>query len=97
MNDLRMVAGEISATKHVVFVHDLGGDTETTWQPSNQEKVFWPTWLCEELVDVCIFLVGYEDPKLSVLNTVMGLMNRAQKVCNILFREFKSIEGDFFD
>lgn len=43
------------------------------------------------------FLVGYEDPKLSVLNTVMGLMNRAQKVCNILFREFKSIEGDFFD
>ncbi|MFS1908738.1 hypothetical protein BCU30_021700 [Vibrio lentus] len=94
---LRMMARDISATKHIVFVHGLDGDAETTWQPSNQEKVFWPTWLCEHLVDVCICSVGYEALKLSVLNIGLGLMDRAQNECDILLRKFESNEGDFFD
>lgn len=97
MADLRMIVREFSVTKHIALVHGLYGDTETTWQPNNQEKVFWPTWLCKDLVDVCIWSVGYEAPKFAVLNTGVGLMDRAQNVCDILLRKFESNEGDFFD
>lgn len=94
---LRIMARDISATKHFVFVHGLDGDAETTWQPSNQEKVFWPTWLCEHLVDVCIWSVGYEVLKFSVLNIRLGLMDRSQNECDILLIKLESNEGDFFD
>ncbi|CAH1541792.1 hypothetical protein VHARVF571_510131 [Vibrio harveyi] len=40
MADLRMIVREFSVTKHIALVHGLSGDAETTWQPSNQEKVF---------------------------------------------------------
>lgn len=40
MADLRLMSGDSLARKHVVFIHGLGGNAETTWQSSDSEKVF---------------------------------------------------------
>ncbi|HFG2433427.1 TPA: esterase/lipase family protein, partial [Vibrio cholerae] len=95
MATLAIMAGERTAAKHIVFTHGLGGDFDTTWESkSGKRRVFWPEWLFEDVPDVCIWSIGYEAPKLSILNNGMGLMDRAQNICEMLLSEFADISGE---
>ncbi len=94
MADLRLMSGDSLARKHVVFIHGLGGDVETTWQSNNSEKVFWPKWLHEDIEDTCIWSVGYEAPKLTVRDSGMGLLDRAQNVLETLLTEQQLSKGE---
>lgn len=94
MADLRLMSGDSLARKHVVFIHGLGGNAETTWQSSDSEKVFWPKWLHEDIEDVCIWSIGYEAPKLTVRNSGMGLLDRAQNVLETLLAEHQLSKGE---
>lgn len=94
MADLRLMSGDSLARKHVVFIHGLGGNAETTWQSSDSEKVFWPKWLHDDIEDVCIWSIGYEAPKLTVRDSGMGLLDRAQNVLETLLAEQQLSKGD---
>lgn len=95
MATLSIMAGERTAVRHIVFVHGLGGDSYKTWQSkSGTNRIFWPEWLFEDVPDVCIWSTGYEAPKLSILNNGMGLMDRAQNICEMLISEFADISGE---
>ncbi|EGR2722793.1 hypothetical protein DUG83_15060 [Vibrio parahaemolyticus] len=94
MADLRLMSGDSLARKHVVFIHGLGGNAETTWQSRDSEKVFWPKWLHEDIEDVCIWSIGYEAPKLTVRDSGMGLLDRAQNVLETLLAEQQLSKGE---
>lgn len=94
MADLRLMSGDSLARKHVVFIHGLGGNVETTWQSNNSEKVFWPKWLHEDIEDTCIWSIGYEAPKLTVRDSGMGLLDRAQNVLETLLTEQQLSKGE---
>ncbi|HEJ7130540.1 TPA: hypothetical protein SMF60_003648 [Serratia marcescens] len=94
MADLRLMFGDSLARKHVVFIHGLGGNAETTWQSNNSEKVFWPNWLHEDIEDTCIWSIGYEAPQLTVRDSGMGLLDRAQNVLETLLTEQQLSKGE---
>ena len=94
MADLRLMSGDSLARKHVVFIHGLGGNAETTWQSNNSEKVFWPKWLHEDIEDTCIWSIGYEAPKLTIRDSGMGLLDRAQNVLETLLTEQQLSKGE---
>ncbi|ELB2854448.1 alpha/beta hydrolase [Vibrio alginolyticus] len=95
MATLTITAGDRTAVKHIVFIHGLGGDSDTTWKSkSGKSRVYWPEWLFEDVPDVCIWSIGYEAPKLSILNNGMGLMDRAQNISEMLLNEFADISGE---
>jgi len=41
----------------IIFIHGITGDPEETW--TNSAGVFWPSWLAQDLSDVCVFTAGY--------------------------------------
>ncbi|WP_050605920.1 triacylglycerol lipase [Ruegeria sp. 6PALISEP08] len=50
-----------NAKLDVVFIHGLTGDPRDTWvskQP-DKEKVFWPSWLVEDIPGLCVWTAGY--------------------------------------
>ncbi|MEL4379628.1 hypothetical protein AYI82_05195 [Shewanella algae] len=94
MADLRLMSGDSLARKHVVFIHGLGGNAETTWQSNSSEKVFWPKWLHEDIEDTCIWSIGYEAPKLTIRESGMGLLDRAQNVLETLLTEQQLSKGE---
>ncbi|GLO63296.1 hypothetical protein MACH09_38040 [Vibrio sp. MACH09] len=94
MADLRLMSGDSLARKHVVFIHGLGGNAESTWQSNNSEKVFWPKWLLEDIKDTCIWSIGYEAPRLTVRDSGMGLLDRAQNVLETLLTEQQLSKGE---
>ncbi|MEZ8229026.1 esterase/lipase family protein [Vibrio splendidus] len=95
MATLAIMAGERTAVKHIVFIHGLGGDSDTTWKSkSGKSQVFWPEWLFEDSPNVCVWSIGYEAPKLTILNNGMGLMDRAQNISEMLLSEFSDINGE---
>ena len=80
MANLRLMHGDSLSRKHVLFIHGLGGDAETTWQSNNSKKVFWPKWLSEDIEGICIWSIGYEARMFSVRDSGMGLLDRAQNI-----------------
>lgn len=94
MADLRLMYGDSLDRKHVVFIHGLGGNVETTWQSNNSEKIFWPKWLHEDIDGICIWSIGYEAPKLTVRASGMGLLDRAQNILETLLTEQQLSKGE---
>jgi protein SERAC1 len=54
----QVCAGGDGARLDVLFVHGLTGDPFDTWT-AGAEKEFWPKWLCDELVGVSVYTLGY--------------------------------------
>jgi hypothetical protein len=54
------VCGDDSAKFDVVFVHGLTGDPYETWSAThNGVPVYWPNWLCEDLLSARVHALGY--------------------------------------
>ncbi|WP_305829630.1 esterase/lipase family protein [Photobacterium leiognathi] len=94
MADLQLMSGDYLAKKHVVFIHGLGGNPETTWQSNNSEKVFWPVWLNEDIEDCCIWTIGYEAPMFVSLDAGMGIQDKAQNILELLLAEQRLSKGE---
>ncbi|EJG0654566.1 alpha/beta hydrolase [Vibrio parahaemolyticus] len=94
MADLRLMFGNSLARKHVVFIHGLGGNAETTWQSNSSAKVFWPKWLHEDIEDTSIWSIGYDAPKLTIRNSGMGLLDRAQNILETILTEQNLSKGE---
>lgn len=54
----KVCGGGDNARLDVLFVHGLTGDPFETWT-SGLEQEYWPKWLCEELVGVSVYALGY--------------------------------------
>ena len=94
MANLRLMHGDSLSRKHVLFIHGLGGDAETTWQSNNSKKIFWPKWLSEDLEGICIWSIGYEARMFSVRDSGMGLLDRAQNILETLLTEKSLSNGE---
>ncbi len=46
-----------TAKLDVIFIHGITGDAIETW--SNSKAAFWPSWLLEELPEICVYTAGY--------------------------------------
>jgi len=75
----------------VVFVHGLNGDARAYWCYDGKPENYWPAWLGEDLPDVGVWSLGYENTafksrKLSFLGRfgyrgfAMPLWDRAKSV-----------------
>jgi pimeloyl-ACP methyl ester carboxylesterase len=49
----------------VVFVHGLNGNPRQYWFPPGEPDKFWPAWLGEDLPDVGVWSLGYENAALK--------------------------------
>ncbi len=65
MTELRAIsANRDIADTHIVFVHGLSGNIETTWRcKTHAPEVRWPYWLEEDIPGSAVWLVGYEAAK----------------------------------
>ena len=48
-----------SRVADLIFVHGLGGGSQTTWAAEGKEENFWPTWLAEDFKNLGIWTLGY--------------------------------------
>jgi pimeloyl-ACP methyl ester carboxylesterase len=49
----------------VIFVHGLNGNPRAYWFPPNEPEKFWPSWLSDDLPDVGVWSLGYENAALK--------------------------------
>jgi CheY-like chemotaxis protein/pimeloyl-ACP methyl ester carboxylesterase len=49
----------------VIFVHGLNGNPREYWFPAGEPEKYWPAWLGEDLPDVGIWSLGYENAALK--------------------------------
>ena len=45
----------------VIFVHGLNGNPREYWFPAGEPEKYWPAWLGEDLPEVGIWSLGYEN------------------------------------
>jgi pimeloyl-ACP methyl ester carboxylesterase len=45
----------------VIFVHGLNGNARDYWFPPGEPEKYWPAWLGEDLPDVGVWSLGYEN------------------------------------
>lgn len=86
----------------VVFVHGLNGDPRQYWFPPGEPDKFWPAWLGEDLPDIGVWSLAYENAALTPrrfslarrflqAGFAMPLMDRADDV--LLRLELEGIGG----
>ncbi len=97
MSKIHFMAGNKAAGKHVIFIHGLGGNYETTWMGGKEQKEFWPRWLVGQGEDVCIWSVEYESKVIYFINDAMAFKDRAANISESLFikKEFQDVEIAF--
>ena len=82
----------------ILFIHGLNGNPRGYWCHGGQPENFWPSWLGEDLPDVAVWSLGYENAalqsrRLSFLGRpglrgfAMPLVDRAKDVLNCLERK----------
>ena len=49
----------------VLFVHGLNGNPRAYWFPPGEPDKFWPAWVGEDLPDVGVWSLGYENAALK--------------------------------
>ena len=49
----------------VIFVHGLNGNPREYWFPPGEPDKFWPAWVGEDLPDVGVWSLGYENAALK--------------------------------
>jgi pimeloyl-ACP methyl ester carboxylesterase len=49
----------------VIFVHGLNGNPREYWWPQGEPEKFWPAWVGEDLPDVGVWSLGYENAALK--------------------------------
>jgi pimeloyl-ACP methyl ester carboxylesterase len=49
----------------VIFVHGLNGNPREYWWPPGEPEKFWPAWVGEDLPDVGVWSLGYENAALK--------------------------------
>lgn len=86
------VQGEV--TKHVIFIHGLGGDPYKTWQSSSEPQACWPQWLTEDIEGVAVWTVGYEAAVSLWRGSAMHLTDRATNVLERILLEPKLKAGE---
>jgi pimeloyl-ACP methyl ester carboxylesterase len=75
----------------VVFVHGLNGNPRQYWFPPGEPDKFWPAWRGEDLPDVGVWSLGYENaalrprgfsltPRFLQAGFAMPLVDRADDV-----------------
>jgi PatG Domain/Putative serine esterase (DUF676) len=62
----------------IVFVHGLNGNPRDYWYPAGKPEKYWPAWLGEDLPELGIWSLGYENAALkprwfSVVRPILGL------------------------
>jgi len=68
---LRSTSKEIKDV-HVIFMHGLGGNADSTWLDRNTKQDAWPLWLMEDCDVLNIWTVEYDAPKLKFNSSGMG-------------------------
>jgi tetratricopeptide (TPR) repeat protein len=82
-------------TKHVIFVHGLGGDLRKTWtSPPPPENNLWPLWLAGEIPGLMVWTLGYDAPASEWTGAAMELADRAGNVLSLLLEEKRLHEGE---
>lgn len=88
MSKIHHMAGNREAGKHVIFIHGLHGDYIRSWASSKNKKYFWPTWLTEDLEDICIWSVQYGAKLAFIVDDDMAFKDQAPNILeNILNRD----------
>ncbi|ROW36853.1 hypothetical protein C3454_06780 [Citrobacter europaeus] len=88
MTSIHHMAGQVSAAKHVVFVHGLGGHYQGTWMGGAQRDAFWPEWLCDDVPGLCIWSIEYDSASVSGTDRGMQFQDLAENVFDaFLLRE----------
>ena len=49
----------------VIFVHGLNGNPGKYWSHNDEPTKFWPAWMGEDLPDVGVWSLGYENAALK--------------------------------
>lgn len=80
MTSIHRMAGQISAAKHVVFVHGLGGDYRDTWMGGIQRQEFWPEWLSDDVPGLCIWSIEYDSAAVSRTDAGMQFQDLAENI-----------------
>ena len=60
------------ATLDVIFIHGLGGNSNTTWSFTQKADGYWPTWLANDLENTNVWVVEYESRLTSTLSGGAG-------------------------
>ena len=87
MSSIHHMAGQVSAAKHVVFVHGLGGHYQDTWMGGAQKREFWPEWLCGDIPGLSIWSIEYDSATFSVWNHGMQFQDLAENIFEALLLE----------
>ncbi len=89
MTELRAISANYDlADLHVIFVHGLSGDIETTWTCDiSGSAVLWPSWLQEDIPGTALWLVGYPAAKTNWGGYGISIPDRANSVLAHLLAE----------
>ena len=89
MTDLRAISADYGlADTHVVFVHGLSGNIETTWtSKTSGSVVLWPSWLEEDIPGIAVWLVGYQAAKTNWGGYGISITDRANSILARLLAE----------
>jgi pimeloyl-ACP methyl ester carboxylesterase len=76
-------------SKHVIFLHGLGGHPYDTWRLSSDPDLLWPQWLAQDIQGLVVWTVGYEAAISRWRGAAMHLTDRATNVLERLIAERK--------
>jgi pimeloyl-ACP methyl ester carboxylesterase len=79
---------------HVVFLHGLGGDANSTWLKKGSKGEAWPIWLAEDNCDLNIWTVEYDAPKLKFNSSGMGIPDLAINIFEHILKVPELAEGE---
>ncbi|WP_289098389.1 hypothetical protein [uncultured Pseudoalteromonas sp.] len=79
---------------HVIFMHGLGGNAESTWLERNTKQKAWPLWLMEDCDDLNIWTVEYDAPKLKFNSSGMGIPDLATNILEHILKVPELAEGE---
>jgi len=71
----------------IVFIHGLGGHSQSTWAAQAKPENFWPRWLGDKYPKVAIWTLGYETSISKWTNESMPLADLGNQILEELYVE----------